>query len=538
MAQGRNSGVSVASVGTNAWGVASNDVHMRVRLFVALFCLVPSGGKGPPSEVAPQVIYGTYLGGRHKECATAIAVDGHGNAYVVGRTPSPDFPVTAGAFSTATRVNNDDWTGFVSKVSERGDKLLYSSFVGGNFFSSANAVTVDSSGRAFVVGSTCSSKLPTTGSAILPKAPGSDKLEVCDGFVAWLNASGSRLEYGSYLGGRRSDAATAVSLGPDGNVVYIGGYTSSPDFPIAGPGLQPQLHGPTNGFVSAIEVRSGKLLYSTYLGGTGNDRVTGIAVAPDGEIYVAGATDSPHWPNVALAPFGSLGETDGFIVRIDPTGKLQPRGIRIGGSGEESLASIDVDSHGDIYAVGTTNSPNFPQRGANLREVGSAFIVKISGHRFADKQGSVVWSRRIGGHGEDALLSVSAGLPGSIFVSGRSGSTDFPTTERAVYRHLEVRNDSILAQLRAYDGQIQYATFVGGTRHPNANWYNDEATGVFADPRGDVYITGCTAGDQLPVTPNAFQARPAGNADAFVLRMKFPNSQPAVPTGNEKKRER
>src|SRR4029077_13743567 len=102
---------------------------------------------------------------------------------------------------------------------------------------------------------------------------------------------------------------------------------------------------------------------------------------------------------------------------------------------------------------------NFPQRGANLREVGSAFIVKISGHRFADKQGSVVWSRRIGGHGEDALLSVSAGLPGSIFVSGRSGSTDFPTTERAVYRHLEVRDDSILARLRAYDGQIQYATF-------------------------------------------------------------------------------
>ena len=156
--------------------MASNDVPMRVSLFVALFCLVLSGGKGPSSEVAPQVIYGTYLGGRHKECATAIAVDGHANAYVVGRTPSPDFPVTAGAFSTTTRVNNDDWTGFVSKVSGRGDKLLYSSFVGGNFFSSANAVTVDSSGRAFVVGSTCSSKLPTTASAILPKAPGSDKL--------------------------------------------------------------------------------------------------------------------------------------------------------------------------------------------------------------------------------------------------------------------------------------------------------------------------------------------------------------------------
>lgn len=106
-----------------------------------------------PSEVAPQFVYGTYLGGRHKECATAIAVDASGSAYVVGRTPSPDFPVTQGAFRTTARVNNDDWTGFISKISERGEHLLYSSFVGGDFYSSANAVTVDLSGRAFVVGS-------------------------------------------------------------------------------------------------------------------------------------------------------------------------------------------------------------------------------------------------------------------------------------------------------------------------------------------------------------------------------------------------
>jgi hypothetical protein len=112
--------------------------------------------------VAPEVIYGTYVGGRHKECATGLAVDRGGNAYIVGRTPSRDFPVTSGAFSTATSVNNDDWTGFVSKVNDRGTRLLYSSFVGGNFRSSANAVVVDANGRAFLGGSTCSSNLPTT----------------------------------------------------------------------------------------------------------------------------------------------------------------------------------------------------------------------------------------------------------------------------------------------------------------------------------------------------------------------------------------
>src|SRR6266852_7210134 len=236
---------------TNAQRAASN-AHMRVWWFVAPVCFVLSVNTSAPSEVAPHIIYGIYLGGRHKECATAIAVDGSGSAYVVGRTPSPDFPVTAGAFSVTASVNNVDWTGFVSKISERGDQLLYSTFLGGNYRSSANAIAVDSKGRAFIVGLTCSSKFPTTASAILQKAPGSDKVEVCDGFVAWLDASGSKLEYGTYLGGNRSDAATAVALGPGENVVYIGGDSSSPDFPVTGSAIQTKLLGATNGFISEI----------------------------------------------------------------------------------------------------------------------------------------------------------------------------------------------------------------------------------------------------------------------------------------------
>jgi len=466
-----------------------------------------------------------YLGGSDKECTTSIAVDRAGTAYVVGRTPSPDFPVTPGAFSTKATVNNNDWVGFVSRISEHGDRLLYSSFIGGDFRSSANAIVVDSAGRAFIAGSTCSSAFPTTQSAVIRKAPGSRTPNACDGFLAWLNAEGSRLEYATYLGGSREDAATALALAPRGDRIYIGGYTLSPDLPITPSALQTRLEGSTNGFLFAIDVASGRLFYGTYLGGAADDRVTGIALAPDGAVYVSGVTTSKIWPDVRMGRFGALGGMDGFVIRLDPTGKVKPFGVRIGGSGEESLTGVSIDSNGDIYVVGSTNSPRFPLKGAHLRQVGGAFVAKIDGRLFARRQAVLKWSRRLGGHGDDALLSVSTGMRGSIFVSGRSGSKDFPTTPSAYYHHLAVENDSILARLRTSDGSLQYATFIGGTRRPHASWYNDEATGVFANRSGEVYVTGCTLDDRLPVSRGALQPRPNGNSEPFVLRMRFKPSK-------------
>lgn len=498
---------------------------MRISCFVMLVCLFPLGSRSAPPDkaLAPRIVYGTYLGGSDKDGAAAIAVDSFGNAYVVGHTPSPDFPITAGAFSTKTRVNNDDWTGFVGKINQRGEHLLYSSFIGGNFRSSANAIAVDSTGRAFVVGSTCSSDFPTTRSAVLQTAPGSNKVDACDGFVAWLNAAGSQLEYGTYLGGTREDAATAVALAPGGGVIYVGGYTFSRDFPITGTAAQPKLNGLSNGFLSAIDVRSGQLLYSTYIGGTGNDAVRGIAVDPDGTVYVSGNTDSASWPNLRLSRVGALGATDGFVIRFDPTGKTKPCGVRIGGSGTEDLSGISIDRDGDIYIVGTTNSRNFPVKGASLRQLGGGFIVKISARQFAAQHAEVVWARRVGGHGDDALLSISAGMPRSIFVVGQSASEDFPTTSGAIYGRLEASTEPTLIRLGASDGRIQFATFVGG-RHKPASWYNDYANGVFADANGDVYVAGGTLDDRLPVSPGAVQPRPkvVGQSEPFVFRMKFP----------------
>lgn len=480
---------------------------------------------GPCLGQSPRLVYGTYLGGRHKECATGIAVDKVGNAYVVGRTPSPDFPVTHGAFRSNTAVRNNDWTGFLSKLAPDGSKLLYSTFLGGNFRSSANSVDVDADQRAVVGGSTCSSKLGATPNALAGVAPGSDKANACDGFVVLMNATGSRPEYASYIGGSREDAVTTVTIDPSGKKIFVAGYTDSPDLPVTPDALQRNLGGGRDGFLIVIAVSSGKLLYGTYLGGRGDDAVAAIRLAPSGPVFVVGTTRSPGWPEAANRhQFGKGGNLDTFVLRVDLQTQPTLSAIRLGGAGDDAGSSIDLDASGDVYVAGTTNSADFPIRGGSSRHVGSGFVARIA--VASSGSWSLRWSRRVGGTGEDALLAITMGLGSSVLVAGRSGSADFPTTSNAIHPRLMAQNDSVLVKLRATDGNIEYATFVGGTQVKDASWYNDEATSLHATPKGDLFLTGCTLGGRLKVSTSAFQPRPAGNSDPFVLRLDLqPTSQ-------------
>lgn len=421
--------------------------NLGVVIFVAFVCA------GEPSAAAPKLVYGTYIGGRNKECATGLAVDRAGHAYIVGRTPSQDFPVTAGAFTTATSVNNDDWTGFVSKLNDSGSRLLYSSFVGGSFRSSANAVTVDANERAFVVGSTCSSTLPSTASAVRRTPPGGVSMDGCDGFLVWFNSAGSAVEYGTYLGGRKSDAVMAVALSADGRTVSVAGYTESSDFPVTTGAIQPRLNGGRDGFLLVLEVGSGRLIYSTYLGGAGDEQVTSVKIHSDGIVILGGTTSSPKWSGVPFRRFGKPGGRDAFVLRVDTTGNVPASGVRIGGSNDDVLSALDLDSAGNVYAVGSTVSRDFPQIAAAGKEFGGSqsngFVVKFKMGNHTPSHWQVAWSRLLGGNGDDALLSVSAGLPGFLFVSGRSGSTNFPVAQTlsiSTFRPRTIRRSCNFAQ--------------------------------------------------------------------------------------------
>ncbi|MCC3371656.1 SBBP repeat-containing protein [Cohnella sp. REN36] len=225
------------------------------------------------------LVYSTYLGGSSVDNGNAITVDGAGNAYVTGSTSSSNFPVTSGVFQSTLAGSSDV---FVTKLNAAGSGLLYSTYLGGSSIDEGLGIAIDVSGNAFVTGDTLSANFPTTPGAFQITLAGS-----FDAFVTKLNEGGTALVYSTYLGGSGSDAGNGIAIDGSGNA-YVAGATSSTDFPVTPGAFQPAFGGVSDAFVTKLDANGTQLVYSTFLGGSGSDNGTGIAVH-DGIAYVTGA---------------------------------------------------------------------------------------------------------------------------------------------------------------------------------------------------------------------------------------------------------
>jgi YD repeat-containing protein len=254
--------------------------------------------------------YSTYLGAG-SDSGTGLAVDPAGNAYVSGSTSATNFPTTSGAYQTA-------WPGgtqaaFVAKLNAAGTALSYSTYLGGSGSDQANAIAVNSAGGAYVTGSTTSSNFPTTSGAYQTAWPGGTQAA----FVSKLNAAGSGLAYSTYLGGGGTDVANGIGIDSQGEAL-VAGATSSTNFPTTSGAFQTSNAGGTeDAFVTKLNSSGSALGYSSYLGGSGDDKANGIAVDPVGYAYVAGSTNSTNFPTVSPAYQGSnAGGYDAFVAKV------------------------------------------------------------------------------------------------------------------------------------------------------------------------------------------------------------------------------
>ena len=236
------------------------------------------------STAGNSLVYSTYLGGNGQDGGSSIVVDSSGSAYVTGVTSSTDFP-TQNPF----QMDPDQfgYDAFVTKLSPSGNSLVYSTYLGGNSEDVGLGIALDGSGSAYVTGYTYSTDFPIQ-NPFQMNQPGQD------GFVTKLSPSGNSLVYSTYLGGNEEDFG-GYSIAVDGSgSAYLTGQTESTDFPTQNPYQmdQPGL----DAFVTRLSPTGNSLLYSTYLGGNGNDSAWGIALDGLGSAYVTGQTDSTDFP--------------------------------------------------------------------------------------------------------------------------------------------------------------------------------------------------------------------------------------------------
>ncbi|MCA1565966.1 MAG: SBBP repeat-containing protein, partial [Acidobacteria bacterium] len=371
-------------------------------------------------------VYSTYLGGNGGDEARGIAVDSSGNAYVAGFTASTDFPV-ANAIQATLGTTNED--AFVTKLNAAGSALVYSTYLGGNESAEfGEAIAVDSSGNAYVTGSTFSDDFPTVNPIQATFGGGST-----DAFVTKINAAGSAIIYSTYLGGNGDAAITGIgsetgrgiAADASGNT-YVTGEINSTNYPTANAIQATFGGGGTDAFVAKINATGSAFVYSTYLGGGDQDSGEGIKADASGNTYVAGFTISTNFPTANALQGTNGGSQDAFVAKLNPAGSAFVYSTYFGGLGGEIAFGIAVDASNNVYLGGSTGSTStFPVANAIqcARNGGQdIFVTKLNAAATA-----IIYSTYLGGSGADDGQGIALDSSNNAYIAGTTTSTDFPT---------------------------------------------------------------------------------------------------------------
>src|SRR5579884_117648 len=292
-------------------------------------------------------VYSTYIGGSGTDSGRAIAVDSSGNAYVAGLSASADFPV----MNPYQGVLSGPQDAVIAKLNSSGSGLLYSSYLGGAGSEAANSIAVNPGG-IYIAGDTTSTNFP------LKNATQTTLGGASDGFLARFDPTGAALLFATYLGGSAVETARSVAVDATGNI-YVAGETASPNFPVKN-ALDPALSGPSDAFAVKINAPGAALVFATYLGGSGSDGAYGVALDSFGNPVIAGYTNSAAFPTKNALRATPVGGIDSFVTKLAASGASILFSTYLGGTGDDIARAIATDAAGNIYAAGDTTSTNFP----------------------------------------------------------------------------------------------------------------------------------------------------------------------------------
>ncbi|MBI4166047.1 MAG: SBBP repeat-containing protein [Acidobacteria bacterium] len=322
------------------------------------------------------------------------------------------------------------------------------------------------------------------------------------------------LIYSTYLGGTDSEYPAGIAADSSGDA-YVTGQTYSTDFPTQNP-LQGNSAVGVESFVTKLSASGDALVYSTYLGGSGNDSASAITVDAAGNAYLTGGTDSPDFPIVNAIQATISGGADVFVAKLNAAGNALVYSTFLGGSpdnfhnGNDYGSGIAIDSSGNVYVVGPTTSANFPTLNPIQANHGGgtadAFVTKVN-----DAGSALVYSTYLGGTQDDYALGIVVDTTGGASVTGYTNSTNFPAVNPIQSPYGGGDNDAFVAKLNAAGSALVYSTYLGGAD-------NDVSAGIALDSTGNAYVTGYTSSADFP-TQNPLQGNYAGDTDGFVTKL-------------------
>lgn len=522
-----------------AHGIDSIAAEFYISGQTISFKLNENWNKSLPLIIDPSLIFSTYSGSTGLVSGDAATYDQAGNLYTSGGMFSTGYPTTAGAYQTAYTGTMGGWQMVVSKYNASGTSLLYATYIGGTTSSGGGggmpgpppqdyplSLYVDGNNSLLVLGTAQSSNFPTTAGCFDNSIGGSQ-----DYVVFKLNSTGTTLQASTYLGGSNDDGGTfqskASGIFIDGsNNIYVAGTTNSTNFPGVAGSAQGTIGGGYDGVVAKLNNNLTSVLWSSYLGGSGDDNASDVKINAAGDVFVCGNTSSTNFPGSGGLQSTNSGNQDGFVVRLNSSGTSLLNRTFLGTAQKDKAKFLQLDLDGDVYVLGATNNSSYSTTPGVYSSAGQRnYFV----HKLSPNLGTTLYSTCVGGNQTTVGSVTNEFFPTAfgidecenVYFTGNVLNGGFPMTSDAYTQ--TVRGLYICALKRDAVALI-YGSYFGGdivtSSNTNGSHYH-ETSNCRYDDAGVLYHTECTLSSSYPLLNQYSSKQNQSSNDAASFKFDF-----------------